>query len=120
MATWENVVSYAKGAAETVGKKTDELVELGRMKLKIAELHRELAAAYEGLGRLVYDSRKSGESVDDMVAACTEHLDELTCELEQLEEKVMLAKNAVRCSKCGTPNAATAHFCSQCGEKLNG
>ena len=35
MATWEKVVSYAKGAAETVGKKTDELVELGKTKLKI-------------------------------------------------------------------------------------
>lgn len=118
MVAWEDVVSYAKGAAETVGKKTDELVELGRMKLKIAELHRELAAAHEGLGRLVYDSHKSGESVDDMIDACVEHLDELTHELEQLEEKVMFAKNAVRCSKCGALNASTAHFCSECGEKL--
>ena len=118
MAAWEKIVSYAKGAAKTVGKKTDEWVELGKMKLKISEYQREIAAAHEGLGRLVYDSRKSGESVDDMIDACVEQLDELHHALEELEEKVMFAKNAVRCAKCGAANMSTAQFCSQCGEKL--
>ena len=118
MATWEKVVSYAKGAAESVGKKTDEWVELGKMKLKISELHRDINAAYEGLGRLVYDSRKSDEAIDDMIDACVEQLDELNHELEELEEKAMLTKNAVRCAKCGAANNSTAQFCNQCGEKL--
>lgn len=118
MATWEDVVAYAKGAAQTVGKKTDEWVELGKMKLKLSELHRDIAEAHEGLGRLVYDSRKSGESVDDMIEACVEHLDDLNSEVERLEEKMMFTKNVISCDKCGAANANTAQFCNQCGEKL--
>ncbi len=119
MAIFEDVVSRVKDVAETVGNKTGELVEIGKIKIKIAELRREIAGAHEGLGRLVYDSRKSGEDVADMVDACVEHIAGMYGDLEELEEKVMESKNAVRCSGCGALNENTAMFCNQCGTKLN-
>lgn len=118
MAMFEDVVSRVKDVAETAGRKTGELVELGKMKLKIADLRREIAAAHEGLGRLIYDSRKSGEPVDDMVDACIEHISTLNAEIEELEERIMDSKNVVRCDGCGVFNESTAVFCNQCGTKL--
>lgn len=118
MTMFEDVVSRVKNAAETAGKKTGELVEVGKIKLKIADLRREIAGAHEGLGRLIYDSRKSGEQVDDMVDACIEHISTLNAELEELEERIMDSKNVVRCDGCGAFNENTAVFCNQCGEKL--
>lgn len=118
MAMFDDVVSRVKGVAETAGKKTGELVELGKIKLKIADLRREIAGAHEGLGRLVYDSRKSGEQVDDMVDACIDHIGTLNAELEELEERVMESKNVVRCDACNAFNESTAVFCNQCGQKL--
>lgn len=118
MAMFEDVVSRVKDVAETAGRKTGEWVELGKMKLKIADLRREIAGAHEGLGRLIYDSRKSGESVDDMVDACVDHISTLNAELEDLEERIMDSKNVVRCDGCGAFNESTAVFCNQCGEKL--
>lgn len=118
MTKFEDVVSRVKDVAESVGKKTGELVELGKMKVKIADLRREIEGAHEGLGRLIYDSRKSGEPIDDMVDACIEHIDTLHAEIAELEECIMDSKNLVRCGGCGAFNEYTATFCNQCGEKL--
>lgn len=118
MAMFDDVVSRVKDVAETAGRKTGELVELGKMKLKIVDLRREVAAAHEGLGRLVYDSRKSGEQVEDMVDACIEHISALNAEIEDLEERILDSKNVVRCDGCGAFNENTAVFCNQCGAKL--
>lgn len=119
MAKFEDVVSRVKDVAETAGRKTGELVELGKMKLKIADLRREIAGAHEGLGRLMYDSRKSGEPVDDMVDACIDHISALHAEIDELEERIMDSKNVVRCHGCGTFNENTAVFCNQCGDKID-
>lgn len=119
MAMFEDVVSRVKDVAETAGRKTSELVELGKIKIKIADLRREIAAACEGLGRLMYDSSVSGENIDDMVEACVAHIGELTAQKEALEEKVMESKNVIRCAGCGALNETTALFCNQCGAKLD-
>lgn len=119
MAKFEDVVTRVKDVAETAVNKTGEWVEIGKVKLRIAELRREIATANEGLGRLVYDSRRSGEPVDDMIDACVEHIAELTAAMEALEEKIMDTKNVVRCKSCGSLNEASAVFCNQCAAKLD-
>lgn len=117
MAALEDVLSCAKSVAQTAGRKTEELVEQTKNRVKLADLRRELASLYEGLGRLIYDSRTSGETVDDMVEACVEQISELQKQLTKLEDRVMESKNVIRCD-CGALNVNTAVFCNQCGKKL--
>lgn len=119
MAMFEDVLSRAKSMAQSAGKKTEELVELTKTKVQIGDLRREISSLYEGLGRLVYDSRHSEESVDELVDACVEQLDEQLKELARLEERVMESKSVIRCDSCGSFNAQDASFCNQCGKKLN-
>lgn len=119
MAVFEDVLSRAKSIAKSAGRKTEELVELTKTHAKIGDLRREIASLYEGLGRLVYDSRRSEESVDELVTACVEELDEREAELARLEERVMQNKNVIRCDRCGAFNADDASFCNQCGKKLD-
>ena len=118
MAAFEDVLSCAKSMAQTAGRKTEELVEVTKTRVKIADLRREIAALYEGLGRLVYDSRTANEPVEDMVEACVGQLDELQAQLAKLEDRVMESKNVIRC-ECGALNDNTAVFCNQCGKKLD-
>ncbi len=119
MAVFEDVLSRAKSIAKTAGRKTEELVELTKTHAQIGDLRREIASLYEGLGRLVYDSRRSEEPVDDLIAACIEELDERETALARLEERVMQSKNVIRCNSCGAFNANDASFCNQCGRKLD-
>lgn len=118
MAVFEEVLSRAKSMAEAAGKKTGELVESTKIKLEIAELQREIAALYEGLGRLVYDGRQSGESVEDMIESCIAHLEEQNAYLQDLQDHLLENRNAVRCTGCGAVNEDSARFCSQCGKNL--
>lgn len=118
MAVFEEVIARAKSMAEVAGKKTGELVETTKIKLEIAELQRDIAALYEGLGRLVYDGRQSGESVEDMIESCVAHLEEQNAYLQDLQDRLLENRNAVRCTACGTVNDDTARFCSQCGKNL--
>lgn len=118
MSTFEDVLSCAKSVAQTAGKKTEEFVEMTIVRVEIADLRREISALYEGLGRLVYDSRTANEPVEDMVEACVEQLKVLQAKLEKLEDKVMESKNVIRCD-CGTLNVNTAVYCNQCGKQLD-
>lgn len=120
MAMFEDVLYRAKSVAVSAGKKTEELVELTKVYAKIGELRREIAALYEGLGRLTYDAQRSGEPIEkDLMEACVDQIDELEKALARAEERVMQVKNAVRCSACGACNANNAAYCNQCGEKLD-
>lgn len=119
MAMFEDVLSRAKFVAQSAGKKTEEMVEIAKVKIQIGDLRREISSLYEGLGRLVYDSRRSEESVDELVDACVEQLDEQLAALARLEERVMESKNVIRCEACGNLNAQDASFCNKCGAKLN-
>ena len=64
MGVLEDVVINAKSAAETVGKEAGRLVDISRLRFSAAELQKEISRKYESLGRMVYDSHKSGNSVD--------------------------------------------------------
>lgn len=119
MAVFEDVLSRAKSIAKTAGRKTEDLVELTKVHIQIGDLRREIAALYEGLGRLVYDARHTDEPVDELIDACVEELEEQQAALARLEERVMQNKNVVRCEACGAFNAHDAAFCNQCGKKLS-
>ena len=118
MAIFEDVLSRAKAVAEVAGKKTGEFVEITKIKMEIAELQRELASLYEGLGRLVYDGRKSGEDINDMVEACLAHLEEQNAYLQELQDRLLEGKNVVRCPECDHLNDGDARFCNNCGKAL--
>lgn len=118
MAIFEDMLSRAKVLAEVAGKKTSEVVETTKVKMEISQIQREVASLYEGLGRLVYDGRKSGESVEEMIDACVAHLDEQNAYLEELHDRLLEGKSAVRCAACGSVNDDTARFCNHCGQAL--
>lgn len=118
MAAFEDVLSCAKSVAQAAGRKTEEFVELTKVRVQIGDQRREIAAIFEGLGRLVYDSRHTDESMDELIDTCVAELEERLAVLERLEERVMATKHAVRCPYCGGVNASDAVFCNQCGEKI--
>ena len=63
MTTFEDILCKGKNAAECVGKKATDLVEVTKLKMEAAETEKDIASTLEGLGRLVYDGRKSGQDV---------------------------------------------------------
>lgn len=118
MTTFEDILCKAKNVAESAGKKTNDLVEMTKLKMEAAETEKDIASTLEGLGRLVYDGKKAGEDVSVMTDECVRRVDELTEKLEGIREKILEYKNAIRCSKCGAVNTDDSDFCKKCGARL--
>lgn len=116
MATFEEILNMAREGAEKVGQKTSDFVEVTRMKMRIAEIEKEVAATYEGLGRLVYDAEKSGQECGDMVRACVENIDELQADADALRDQLYAFKHMQKCPSCGAINDEDAAFCNKCGK----
>ena len=118
MATFEEILNMAREGAEKVGQKTSDFVEITRMKMNIAELEKEIAATYEGLGRLVYDAQKSGQDCDDLVRACIENIEELQADVDEIRDQLYAFKHMKKCAACGAVNDEDADFCNKCGKPL--
>ena len=118
MVTWESILNMAKDAVNTAERKTGEFIDITKLKMEINRIEKELAATYEGLGRLVYDAKKGAEDIEDLMNACITHIDEQNAALAKLQEKLAESKNAIRCPACGSLNDHDAAYCKSCGEKI--
>lgn len=118
MTNFEDVMSKAKDVAEAAGKKTSELIDIARLKIEAGDIERDISAMLEGLGRLVYESRKKGEDISSAVDSCALKLDERYAQLAEVREKIDEYKNMIRCKNCGTPNTEDSVFCKKCGNKV--
>ena len=118
MPSFEDVVSKAKTVAGAAGKKTSDFIEVTRLKIEVAELEKNITSALEGLGRLVYDARKSGEDVSSMVEECVVSIDEYKEKIDLLRDKIDSYRYTVHCKNCGASNPNDATFCKKCGATI--
>ena len=116
--TFEDVISKAKSVAEAAGKKTSDFIEVTKLKLEIAETEKEMASVFEGMGRLIYDAKKTGEDAGSLVDDCILKADECQSKIDRLRRKVDEFKHSVRCENCDTANADDAIYCKKCGQRI--
>ena len=88
----DDVIFKARVAADVAGKKTNEVVEIGKLKYKAKQVSWEIEKSYAKLGALVYEARKSGEEFEDVILLAVEELDSLNEKLDKLEEKLAYMK----------------------------
>ena len=118
MGTFEEILNKAKRGAEAVGQKTGDFIEVTKLKMAASDVEKEIAATFEGLGRLVYDAQKSEEDVSEMIEECIQNIDELQEAADAIREQIYSYKNMNRCPACGAIIDKEAAFCSKCGAPL--
>lgn len=111
MTTFEDILCKGKNAAECVGKKATDLVEVTKLKMEAAETEKDIASTLEGLGRLVYDGRKSGQDVTALTEECIAKIDEMNAKVAELRGKIDEYNNVVRCPQCSAVNTDDSAFC---------
>lgn len=118
MTMFEEWLLKAKSAADTVGKKTSDLTEMVKLKTKAAGVQKEIEATLEGMGRLVYDSRKDGRDVSDLLEESAKRVDQLEAELKTIEDELCAYQKVVRCPKCQSKVDEEVAYCPHCGRKM--
>ena len=86
---FEEVIDKAKEYADVAGKKTSEMVELGKLKYQGKQIAWEIEKTYSRLGAVVYEARKNGGNYDEVIDTSIEELDELNRRLDEVEDKII-------------------------------
>ncbi len=120
MITVEEMFNRAKELVDAAGRKAGDLTDIAKMKLKFSENERGIEATLTALGRVLYDSRCTGEAMpEDTVAELVQQVDELEAANEELQAAMDNTRGRKTCRGCGHANPETAAYCNKCGSNLD-
>lgn len=85
---FEDIVDRLSDAAETVGKRADEVIETQKVKSKIRALEKNNRRDFRDLGRMLYEKYKSGEVIDGDYLELCEVIEERENEIAACEAEL--------------------------------
>ena len=118
MGLFEDAVVKAKDVFDVAAKKTNEVVSVQKLKIKVSQVNSDMQKDFEALGRLYYEAVKQKDEEITEYKEIIKSIDDKISEVAELEKEIDEQKKSKTCSKCGTKNPDTSFYCSNCGEKL--
>ena len=118
MATLDDILYTARDLVHAAGRKVGDVAGLTKQKVKILDNEHTIRLAYEAVGKLVYDSRRSDAPLDEaLVEELLSQVDELKKANEDLQAEIDHYCNRKVCA-CGATNSSDAVYCKACGKEL--
>lgn len=115
----EDILSKAKKAADVAGKKTEDLVEISKLKLSAVQVNSDIKVLYEKLGTAVYSMQKANYENPELIQSVVEEIDEKRRDLKMIHDQLAVLKKTKACPCCQTKNPKEAYYCQKCGSKLS-
>ncbi len=114
-----NVGEGAAKGARKAGTKAGELLDSGKIKVKIADKKGDLKLLFLRLGEIIY-AKHSGEEYDlEAEQELYTKIDACKKNIAALEAKLADLKAAFTCPNCGSKCDKDDEFCAECGAVLN-
>lgn len=89
MSFLKNLGEKAKGAANVVGSKSQEMVEIGKLKMSISSTESDIKKLKMEIGELVYDAHaKSQEFPIELLEKINSDIDEKFNQIKTLNEQI--------------------------------
>ncbi len=114
----DDLISTTKNVAATAGKKTDEAVQLSKLKIKESQTNNDIKRKYEKLGEMVYQMAKTDTKDDNAFALMVGEIDDCFAKLDEISENIDRLKGEVVCPGCGKKTKDENAYCPSCGTKL--
>ena len=111
-----------KKAKETYGaasKRTGEIAQEAKLKMKMNENKAEINELYQEIGKKVYKKHTNSQGIDinvDLEEECVK-IDILSAEIETCLNKIRELKNKKQCPNCFNEIDLVSKFCNHCGSK---
>ena len=119
MTAMDDFMEKAKSFFDMAGRKTEETIEISKLKFTRMQVNNELQKSFEKLGSFTYKLKKTGEENSEIVDMCMKEIDELMSKLKDISNKIDEAKSLIRCPECNAYNTKEAVYCIRCGAKLD-
>jgi len=87
---WQSVKSTIKDGVHTVSEKTEELTKIGRIKIEIIAVKRDIEKSFTEIGGRVYDILKEKKKI---TVAKDKEINNLVEQVEKYEEKLHKLKS---------------------------
>lgn len=104
--------------AETVSKKTGEVVEVQKIKSQIRMLERNNERDFQDIGKMVCDKFKQGEVEDVKFIELCKAIEEREESIERYEKEIAELKGKDICSNCKNHLEPEMAYCPKCGAKV--
>lgn len=104
--------------AEVVSKKTEEAVEIQKIKSQIRVMERNNERDFEDIGKIIYERFKKGNVVDTEFVELCEAIEDREESIEAYKKQVATIKGLDVCSNCGAHLEPSVIFCPKCGSKV--
>lgn len=117
MKLWDDVTKAASDAASKAAKKTSELTASAKLRYKLHTEQTRLSVIYEKIGRLYYDSIKSGIDNTAKIAELTAEVEAVNAEIARCTAKLAEMKRKRVCPACNAEIDKDSVFCPRCGTK---
>ncbi len=118
MAILDDVKKGLTDVSETIVKKSNEIVEVQKLKLKKSSLEKDIREAYLELGKMYYKHIEKDGAADEnaqdaytRIVEAKEAVAELTAKLEQFSRERT-------CPVCGEKSSKDMVYCPHCGHKF--
>lgn len=89
---FEDLGKKLSDVATEIGKKTEDTLEIQKMKSDIRSLNRGNERDYMDIGKLIYDRYQNGEVVDGDVSALCEAIDKRDLQIGELKSEIAKIK----------------------------
>lgn len=113
-----NLKKTVSGTVDVVSKKTEEMVEVQKLKNKLHAAENKRKQNYKAIGELITKRYNSGEAFDEAIAEICDEINKLQREEEELKKEVSKKTGKVLCPSCDHANPRTATYCMHCGNEL--
>lgn len=114
----ENLGKTISEKAEVVTKKTEEAVEIQKIKSQIRVMERNNERDFEDIGKIIYERYKKGKVVDTEFVDLCEAIEERDASIEAYKKQVATIKGLDVCPNCKEHLEPTVVFCPKCGAKV--
>ena len=113
-----NLSKTLKKTVDTVGKKTDEFVEIQKIRTRQHALEDQIEKNYQDIGLIIYNRYLNGEAFDENLAGICKDITDLEKEIADCKEDVANKRGRIVCPACGASVPKDAAFCMRCGAAM--
>ncbi len=117
---FNDVVEKARQGFNVVAKKTEDVVNISKLRLEKSSLEAKLSKSYEILGKLCYDAVKDDDDFDaESVKPVIDDITEKIGQINKIKKDIITVQNKKQCTNCGCGIDKDSVFCNKCGTKVD-
>lgn len=115
---FEDLGKFITETAGNVGKKTEEVMEVQKLKSQIRSLERSNQGDLTDLGKIIYERFRKEEAVDGELEVICEEIRKRRMIIATFEKKLADMKGVKECENCQELIEKDMKFCPHCGAEV--